>query len=138
MNVPPHRRVTELEVPLRSPPRNAPLQDYTFRGFGNWNCSVGIRNILAITNTLSYLSGLVGHAAERILHQTFPRFPKVDAVVALGDKYGIQATGTAWFSEGRFHLWNDLPDNRIMRREEVTSEVSASRQSSKLANGQTR
>lgn len=46
--------------------------------------------------------------------------------------------GPVWFGDGRYLLWSDLPNNRIMRWDEVTGEVSAFRQPSNFSNGQTR
>ncbi len=46
--------------------------------------------------------------------------------------------GPVWFGDGRYLLWSDIPNNRIMRWEEVTGQVSAFREPSNFANGQTR
>lgn len=46
--------------------------------------------------------------------------------------------GPVWFGDGRYLLWSDIPNNRIMRWDEVTEQVSAFRQPSNFANGQTR
>jgi gluconolactonase len=46
--------------------------------------------------------------------------------------------GPAWFGDGRYLLWSDIPNNRIMRWDEVTGQSSAFRQPSNFANGQTR
>jgi gluconolactonase len=46
--------------------------------------------------------------------------------------------GPVWFGDGRYLLWSDIPNNRIMRWDEVTGQVSAFRQPSNFANGQTR
>ncbi|GAA6159609.1 SMP-30/gluconolactonase/LRE family protein [Ruegeria sp. HU-ET01832] len=43
-----------------------------------------------------------------------------------------------WFGDGRYLLWSDIPNNRIMRWDEVTGQSSAFRQPSNFANGQTR
>ena len=76
-----------------------PLEGYTFQGFRNANGSVGTRNILAITNTVQCVSGIVGHAVERLRREVLPRFPNVDDVVALDHTYGcgvaIEASGAA-------------------------------------------
>lgn len=46
--------------------------------------------------------------------------------------------GPVWFGDGRFLLWSDIPNNRIMRWDEVTGQASVFRQPSNFANGQTR
>ncbi|MBO6755011.1 MAG: SMP-30/gluconolactonase/LRE family protein [Roseibium sp.] len=46
--------------------------------------------------------------------------------------------GPVWFGDGRYLLWSDIPNNRIMRWDEVTGGVSAYREPSNFANGQTR
>lgn len=46
--------------------------------------------------------------------------------------------GPVWFGDGRYLLWSDIPNNRIMRWDEVTGQASAFRQPSNFANGQTR
>jgi len=46
--------------------------------------------------------------------------------------------GPVWFGDGRYLLWSDIPNDRIMRWDEVTGNVSVFRQSSNKANGNTR
>jgi gluconolactonase len=46
--------------------------------------------------------------------------------------------GPAWFGGGRYLLWSDIPNNRIMRWQEETGAVSVFRQPSNNANGNTR
>ena len=76
-----------------------PLEGYTFRGFRNHDGSVGTRNILAITNTVQCVSGIVAHAVKRIRKELLPLFQNVDDVVALDHTYGcgvaIDAPGAA-------------------------------------------
>ena len=43
-----------------------------------------------------------------------------------------------WFGDGRFLLWSDIPNDRIMKWEEETSAVSLFRKPSHYANGNTR
>jgi gluconolactonase len=47
------------------------------------------------------------------------------------------AEGPAWFGGGRYLLWSDLPNNRIMRWDETDGSVSVFRQPSGYANGNT-
>lgn len=48
------------------------------------------------------------------------------------------AEGPVWFGDGRYLLWSDIPNNRIMKWEEETGAVSAFRSPSGYANGNTR
>jgi len=48
------------------------------------------------------------------------------------------AEGPAWFGDGRYLLWSDIPNNRIMKWEDETSTVSVFRRPSNHANGNTR
>ena len=45
--------------------------------------------------------------------------------------------GPAWFAAGRYLLWSDIPNNRIMRFDETDGSVSVFRQPSNNANGNT-
>jgi gluconolactonase len=46
--------------------------------------------------------------------------------------------GPVWFGDGRYLLWSDIPNDRIMRWEEETGAVSVFRKPSHYANGNTR
>ena len=46
--------------------------------------------------------------------------------------------GPVWFGDGRYLLWSDIPNNRIMKWEEETGAVSVFRKPSNFANGHTR
>src|SRR5688572_17263538 len=46
--------------------------------------------------------------------------------------------GPVWFGDGRFLLWSDIPNNRIMRWDEETGAVSVFRKPSHNSNGNTR
>lgn len=65
-----------------------PLDGQNFLGFQNADGSVGTRNILAITNTVQCVSGVVDHAVARIRNELLPKFSNVDGVVALDHTYG--------------------------------------------------
>ena len=43
-----------------------------------------------------------------------------------------------WFGDGRYLLWSDIPNNRILKWEEETGAVSVYRRPSDFANGNTR
>jgi len=55
--------------------------------------------------------------------------------IATGFKW---AEGPIWFGDGRYLLWSDIPNNRIMKWEEETGAVSEFRKPSNYANGNTR
>jgi hypothetical protein len=46
--------------------------------------------------------------------------------------------GPVWFGDGRYLLWSDIPNNRIMKFEESTGQVSVFRQPSNYTNGNCR
>lgn len=45
--------------------------------------------------------------------------------------------GPAWFAPGRYLLWSDIPNNRMLRWDETNGEVSVFRQPSNNSNGNT-
>jgi gluconolactonase len=48
------------------------------------------------------------------------------------------AEGPVWFGDGRYLLWSDIPNNRILKWEEETGAVSVFRKPSNNANGNAR
>ena len=46
--------------------------------------------------------------------------------------------GPVWFGDGRYLLWSDIPNNRILKWEEETGAVSVFRKPSDFTNGNTR
>jgi gluconolactonase len=46
--------------------------------------------------------------------------------------------GPVWFGDGRYLLWSDIPNNRIMRWDEESGQASVFRKPSNFANGNTR
>jgi gluconolactonase len=48
------------------------------------------------------------------------------------------AEGPVWFGDGRYLLWSDIPNQRMMKWEEETGAVSVFRKPSNFANGNTR
>ncbi|MEM8841642.1 MAG: galactarate dehydratase [Pseudomonadota bacterium] len=91
--------LADLALQPRPRPEPAPLSGYTFQGFRNQDGSAGTRNILAITNTVQCVSGVVDHAVDRIRREMLPHFRNVDDVVSLDHTYGcgvaIDAPGAA-------------------------------------------
>jgi gluconolactonase len=76
--------------------------------------------------------------AVQILDQSFARYrlglAKVERIAS-----GMRWTeGPIWFGDGRYLLWSDIPNNRIMRWDEETGNVSVFRKPSNFANGNTR
>src|SRR5271163_411992 len=55
--------------------------------------------------------------------------------IAVGCRFN---EGPVWFGDGRFLLWSDIPNDRIMKWEEETGAVSLYRKPSHYANGNTR
>jgi galactarate dehydratase len=88
LHMPEARTLDGLPVAtVRSRP-SPPLEGYTFEGYRNPDGSVGTRNLLAITQTVQCVAGVVEHAVQRIRAELLPRYPHVDGVVALEHSYG--------------------------------------------------
>ena len=62
---------------------------------------------------------------------------KLSAVerLAIGCRW---SEGPVWFGDGRYLLWSDIPNNRMLKWEEETGAVSVFRKPSDYANGNTR
>src|ERR1700747_3825407 len=76
--------------------------------------------------------------AVQILHPSFAKYRVTLAAVqrlATGFRW---AEGPVWFGDGRYVLWSDIPNNRIMRWDEETGAASVFRKPSNHANGNTR
>jgi galactarate dehydratase len=73
------------------------LEGYTFEGYRNADGSVGTRNILAITQTVQCVSGVVDYAVKRIKDELLPKYPNVDDVIGLA--HSLRAA--AWRSTRR-------------------------------------
>jgi gluconolactonase len=76
--------------------------------------------------------------AVRILDPSFTRYRVVLAKVErLGTGFRW-CEGPVWFGDGRYLVWSDLPNNRLLKWEEETGAISVFRQPSHNANGNTR
>jgi gluconolactonase len=76
--------------------------------------------------------------AIQIVDPSFTKYRVTSAAVerlATGFRW---CEGPAWFGDGRYLLWSDIPNNRIMRWDEETGAVSVFRKPSNYANGNTR
>lgn len=70
-----------------------------------------------------------------------PRFAKYRIASAAVERIatGMRwAEGPVWFGDGRYLLWSDVPNDRVMKWDEATQTVSVFRQPSGHANGHTR
>ena len=88
LRMPPARELEGLPMATVQAPAHEPLEGYTFQGYCNADGSVGTRNILAITQTVQCVAGVVEFAVERIKRELLPKYPNVDDVVALAHSYG--------------------------------------------------
>ena len=76
--------------------------------------------------------------AIEILDRKFERLQLFNAAVerlATGLRW---CEGPVWFGDGRYVLWSDIPNNRIMKWEEETGRVSVFRKPSNYSNGNCR
>jgi galactarate dehydratase len=88
VGMPPARGLDDLPRPAHKLEPLPPLDGYTFDGFRNPDGSVGTRNLLAISQTVQCVSGVVDFAVKRIRDELLPNYPNVDGVVALEHTYG--------------------------------------------------
>jgi gluconolactonase len=77
-------------------------------------------------------------ASMQILDQGFARFRINNAGVERLSTGYRWCEGPVWFGDGRYVLWSDIPNNRMMRWDEETGAVSVFRRPSNNANGNTR
>lgn len=107
-----------------------------------------IRNILTALLSLACIN-----IAQNIGYQKITRYPDTNIIVLdqRFSKYIIGNTaverlwtgarwaeGPAWFGDGRYLLFSDIPNNRVLRWTEETGEVSVFQNNSNYANGHTR
>lgn len=74
----------------------------------------------------------------QILDPSFARYRIFSASVERLTSGLRWAEGPVWFGDGRYLLWSDIPNNRILKWEEETGAVSEFRKPSNFANGNTR
>jgi gluconolactonase len=99
--------------------------------------------VAAMSPVASSMSGWVPAArypdpAVKVLDPSFARYRITNAAVerlATGLRW---CEGPVWFGDGRYLLWSDIPNNRIMRWDEATGAVAEFRKPSNFANGNTR
>jgi gluconolactonase len=76
--------------------------------------------------------------AIEIIDESFLKYRIFSAAVeriATGFRW---CEGPVWFGDGRYLLWSDIPNNRIMRWDEESGSVGVFRKPSNFANGNTR
>ena len=76
--------------------------------------------------------------AVEIIDESFARYRlKLAAVerIAHGCRW---SEGPVWFGDGRYLLWSDIPNNRMLKWEEESGAVTVFRHPSNFANGNTR
>ncbi|HEY7138530.1 MAG TPA: SMP-30/gluconolactonase/LRE family protein [Methylomirabilota bacterium] len=76
--------------------------------------------------------------AVRVLDPAFSKYRLALASVERLHTGCRWSEGPVWFGDGRYLLWSDIPNNRILRWDEETGAVSVFRKPSNNANGNTR
>src|SRR4029453_13459118 len=76
--------------------------------------------------------------AVQILDESFTKYRVFNSVVERLAPGFRGAGGPVWFGDGRYVLWSDIPNDRIMRWDEESGAVSVFRKPSNFANGNTR
>lgn len=77
-----------LPIATRPGIAGSALNGFTFEGYRNADGSVGTRNILAISQTVQCVAGVVEFAVKRIREELLPKYPNVDGVIGLAHSYG--------------------------------------------------
>jgi gluconolactonase len=76
--------------------------------------------------------------AFKVLHSSFLKYrPTVVGVERLATGMAW-SEGPVWFGDGRYLLWSDIPNNRMMRWDDATGTVGVFREPSNQSNGNTR
>lgn len=76
--------------------------------------------------------------AFKVIDPSFAKYRLMQAAVEqLGTGYRW-CEGPVWFGDGRYLLWSDIPNNRIMKWDEETGVISTFRKPANHANGNTR
>lgn len=129
--------------------KRLPLAGHDGRNPGDRTVPMTRRSLLAAGAAVTTLAGARASAQwqpsgrypdplVRIVDQSFARYrlalAKVEQI-ATGMRW---CEGPVWFGDGRFLLWSDIPNNRIMKWEEETGAVSVFRRPSHHSNGLTR
>jgi gluconolactonase len=73
-----------------------------------------------------------------VVEERFEKYRQFNAAVERLWTGARWAEGPVWFGDGRFLLFSDIPNNRILRWTEETGQVSVFRSPSNYANGHTR
>jgi gluconolactonase len=76
--------------------------------------------------------------AIEVLDERFASYPIFSAAVERLYTGCRWAEGPVWFGDGRYLLWSDIPNQRILKWEEETGQVSTYRKPTGFANGNTR
>ena len=77
-----------LSLATRVPAPLPPLEGYTFEGYRNADGTVGTKNLLAITQTVQCVAGVVDYVVRRLKAEVLPKYPNVDGIVGLNHIYG--------------------------------------------------
>ena len=77
-------------------------------------------------------------AAIEVLDPRFAKYRVANAAVERLYTGARWSEGPVWFGDGRYLVWSDIPNNRMLRWLEDTGEVSVFRNPSNYSNGNTR
>lgn len=77
-----------LPLANKVPAALPPLEGYTFEGYRNADGTVGTKNMLAITQTVQCVAGVVDFVVKRLKAEILPKYPNVDGIVGLNHIYG--------------------------------------------------
>lgn len=76
--------------------------------------------------------------AIQVLDPAFEKYRLFNASIERIATGMVWSEGPVWFGDGRYLLWSDIPNDRMMKWEEETGAVSVFRKPSNFSNGNTR
>src|SRR5260370_18229685 len=121
------------------PAGGRPMQRRTFMNVAASAATALAFNPLALAEEQERKSPVV--YPDPAVEETDPRFAKYRVGNAAVERIytGTRwAEGPVWFADGRYLLFSDIPNNRMLRWVEETREVSVFRSPSSYSNGNTR
>jgi gluconolactonase len=90
---------------------------------------------------MTMMNDQAGRYPDPAIQALDPSFAKYHLALAAVERIATGcrwAEGPVWFGDGRYLLWSDIPNNRILKWDEETGAVSPFRNPSNYANGNTR
>lgn len=108
------------------------------RDFVGTMTAAGISPALSIKSNKMQTPVRYPDPSVKVLDPRFKQYRLANSAVQRLYTGTLWAEGPCWFGDGRFLIWSDIPNNRILRWVEETGTVSIFREPSNNTNGHTR